>query len=330
MENAVNTADETNELNSGQNPKGAEKKAKLTQAKMKEYLFVASILAIPIAFFLVFWVYVNFRSLLYIFQRREFVLADDGSGTQEVYVFSLENFKMVFSGFFETGELSTALLNTVEYYLVAVIIVLPVSILMAYFVYKRIPGHKLFRTVTYLPNIITSSALVVLFRYTFMKGGPINAMVGETYQDLLVGGSAQLLLLLYSVIFGFGANMVVLGGAMNSIDKEVLEAGEIDGCTWFQELRSLILPMIWPTISTILVLSLAGFLSSTGPILALTNGEYNTSTLNFLLYGYSTGAVSWMSQDIPYASAIGFCMTVVTFPIVLVLRHFLDKRSEAN
>ena len=306
---------------------GKEKKPRWTQAKKQEFWFVFSILVIPIICFLVFWLYVNFDSLLMAFQRQRFGL---GADEYELY-FTLENFEMVFDGFFRDDDLLLALRNTLLFYAVALIIVLPLSILMAYFIYKKILGYRVFRTVTYLPTIITSSALVVLFKYTFFKGGPFSAWLtanGQPYYNPLTTDSAIVWLLVYNVIFGFGPNMVVLGGAMNSISEEVLEAGEIDGCNWFQELIYLILPMIWPTISTILVLSLAGILSSTGPILAMTGGHYDTATLNFLLYAYATGAVTWISQDPYYASAIGLVMTLVTFPIVLLLRKFLFRRNE--
>ena len=284
---------------------------KLTDAKKKEYLFIASLLIIPIIFFLVFWVYVNLDSFALAFQREKY----DTTGMHLYFTF--ENFEMVFTGFFRDGDLLIALRNTLLFYAVALLIVLPISILMAYFVYKKILGYKVFRTVTYLP---------VLYKYTFMSGGPYEAILhafGGTYEYPLVTDSAIIMLLIYNVIFGFGGNMVVLGGAMNAISEDVLEAGEIDGCNWFQELIYLVIPMVWPTISTIIVLSFAGILSSTGPILAMTQGEYNTQTLSFLLYGYATGAVPTISQDIYYASAIGLVMTVITFPIVLVLRKVL-------
>ena len=290
--------------------------------KRNENLFVLSLLGVPIIFFLVFWVYVNLDSFALAFQREQYT--EQG----KVLGITLKNFEMVFTRFLSGGELLIATRNTILFYLVALVIVLPVSVLMAYFVYKKIAGYKLFRTVTYLPNIICSSALVILFQYAFTSGSPYEALMNalkKPYEYPLVTDKAIIYLLIYNVIFGFGGNMVVFGGAMNSISEDVLEAGKIDGCNWFQELTRLIIPMIWPTISTILVLSFAGILSSTGPILAMTGGANKTATLAFLLYGYATGAVDGMSQDIYFASAIGLVMTVVTFPIVLILRKFLYK-----
>jgi len=295
-------------------------------AKRQERLFVFSLLGVPILFFLVFWLYVNIDSLALSFQRERYVI---GEGKQ--LYFTLKNFETVFTQLFRKGELLVAFRNTLLFYAVALLIVLPISVLMAYFVYKKITCYRFFRTIAYLPNIICSSALVVLFKYTYMAGGPYEAILhamNKVYENPLVTDGAIKYLLIYSVIFGFGGNMVVFGGAMNSISQDVLEAGKIDGCNWFQELIKLIIPMIWPTISTILVLSFASILSSTGPILAMTGGDYNTATLSFLLYGYATGAVQSISQDIYYASAIGLVMTAVTFPIVLVLRKVLYREDK--
>lgn len=293
--------------------------------KIKRFLFVSSILVIPIAVFLVFWLYVNFDSVLLSFQKEVYT-----DGNMQL-VFTLDNFKRVFDSFFLEKSLLTAFRNTSLFYLVSVIVVFPISLLMAYFVYKKIYLHKFFRVVAYIPNIITSAALVALFRYTFMMGGPYNAILNlldKPYADPFNGRTALLMLLVYNVIFGFGGNMVILGGAMNSINADCLEAGEIDGCNWFQELIYLILPMIWPTISTMLILGFAGFMSATGPILAMTPNNTETFSLSYVLYSYATG-VGFYGQDIYYASAVGLVMTLITFPLVILMRKLLNKIQEA-
>lgn len=292
--------------------------------EIKRSLFVFSILMLPIAVFLVFWLYVNFDSILLSFQRETY-----SDGNMQL-VFTLDNFKRVFETFFIEKSLFIAFKNTSLFYLVSVIVIFPISLLMAYFIYKKIYLHKFFRVVAYLPNIITSAALVALYKYTFMLGGPYDAIlraIGEEYNDPISGKSALLMLLIYNIIFGFGGNMVILGGAMNSVNADCLEAGQIDGCNWFQELWYLILPMIWPTISTMLILGFAGFMSATGPILAMTPNNTDTFSLTYVLYSYATG-VGYYGQDIYYASAVGLVMTLVTFPLVILMRKLLNKVQE--
>lgn len=296
---------------------------KTSRAKKQEYLFVASLLVIPIIFFLVFWVYVNLDSFALAFQREK---------NGQVYV-TLENFKAVFNEFFKDGggeyQLMTAFRNTLLFFTVNLLLVLPLSLLMSYFVYKKIAGYKVFRTVTYLPNIIASSALVVLFKFTFQSGGTYHELLNLPlggYKSPLEGENAIFMLLLYNVLFGFGGNMVIFGGAMNSISGDVLEAGEIDGCNWFQELIYLIIPMMWPTISTLLILCFSSILSATGPILAMTKKDANTHTLAFKLYSLATGVGG--NRDTYLAAAIGMVMTIIVFPIILLIRKVIFKEEK--
>ena len=249
-------------------------------------------------------------------------------------VWSMENFKTIFRllSFSEDGILWQAFLNTVLFFLAGMLVGLPLSILMSYFIYKKIQGYKLFRFVTYLPNIITSSALVILFKNAVGPGGPIDAIItqagGEYIDPLTVNETAIWMIIFYSVSFGFGTNLIVLNGAMSGINKEMLEAAEIDGCNWFKELIYIIIPSVWPTISTIVVLATAGFLGATGPILAFTKGTNGTMTLAFYIYQLVSGAGTGR-QDVYLASAVGVIMTVISFPLALLVRKLVYGKEEA-
>ena len=278
--------------------------------------------------FLIFYVYVNFDAFFMAFQRP---VTGQGFGAT---VWSMENFKTIFRllSFSEDGILWQAFLNTVLFFLAGMLVGLPLSILMSYFIYKKIQGYKLFRFVTYLPNIITSSALVILFKNAVGPGGPIDAIItqagGEYIDPLTVNETAIWMIIFYSVSFGFGTNLIVLNGAMSGINKEMLEAAEIDGCNWFKELIYIIIPSVWPTISTIVVLATAGFLGATGPILAFTKGTNGTMTLAFYIYQLVSGAGTGR-QDVYLASAVGVIMTVISFPLALLVRKLVYGKEEA-
>ena len=108
----------------------------------------------------------------------------------------------------------------------------------------------------------------------------------------------------------------------------MLEAAEIDGCNWFKELIYIIIPSVWPTISTIVVLATAGFLGATGPILAFTKGTNGTMTLAFYIYQLVSGAGTGQ-QDVYLASAVGVIMTVISFPLALLVRKLVYGKGEA-
>ena len=292
-------------------------------------LFIFCFLAFPVVNFLIFYVYVNFDAFFMAFQRP---VTGQGFGATE---WSLDNFKTIFKllSFSEEGVLWQAFLNTVLFFLAGMLVGLPLSILMSYFIYKKIKGYKLFRFVTYLPNIITSSALVILFKNAVGPGGPIDAIItnlgGEYIDPLTVNETAIWMIIFYSVSFGFGTNLIVLNGAMNGINQEMLEAAEIDGCNWFKELIYIIIPSVWPTISTIVVLATAGFLGATGPILAFTKGTNGTMTLAFYIYQLVSGVGNGGQQDVYLASAIGVIMTLISFPLALLVRKLVYGKEEA-
>ncbi|MCQ2448597.1 MAG: sugar ABC transporter permease [Clostridia bacterium] len=306
-------------------------KSKSTPMKRKALFqrraFICCFLGFPIINFLVFYVYVNLDSFLMAFQRP--LLGAGYNATR----FTTENFSRIkdLLSVSNDGILIQALKNTLVMYVAGIIIGLPISILMSYFVYKKILGYKVFRSVTYLPNIITSSALVVLFKNQIGPGGVLNMVMdkmGMKYLDPITKApSAFNTILFYCLSFGFGVNMILLNSAMLSVNDEMTEAAQIDGCNWFQELIYIILPSIWPTVSTIIVLSTAGILGTTGPILAFTKGTTGTMTLSFYIYQLVSG-VGTGNNDLYLASAIGLLMTLVSFPITLIVRRVVYGKEQ--
>lgn len=289
--------------------------------KRKRTFFVFCFLAFPIVNFLVFYVYANFNSILMAFQRPSY----SGGGD---FIWTLDNFKTIIQLFGTAGDgvLKEALINSISLFLAGMLIGLPLSVLSSYFFYVKIPGSRLFRAIMYLPNIIASSALVVLFKYAIGYGGPLDALASHfdmKYVYLLTEKPwAMITILFYSVSFGFGTNIILIGGAMNGMNPEMLEAARIDGCNWFQELIRIILPSIWPTISTVIILAFAGILGTTGPILAFTKGEAGTTTLAFYIYRLVSGVGTGVT-DLNLASAIGVAMTVVSLPFVFIVKRLV-------
>lgn len=288
--------------------------------------FVFSFLALPIFLFLIFYVYVNIDSFTMAF-KREATLADGTLG--EVWTF--ENFRMIKDSLTHTGGvLSEALINTLLFNVVNIFLTLPVTTLMCYFIARRITGYKFFRAIIYLPCIISSSALVVLFKMALDNGGPLDVLFRNMgyVKPLSREPNAIITILAYNFLFGLGGNLIIIGGAMNSIDPQMLEAGQIDGANWFQEFIYIMFPSIWPTISTILVLTAAGFLGASGPILAFTQGNNGTMTLAFYTFALISGKGNNGNTDLYLASAIGLCMTIISFPFALVVKRVVYGKDK--
>ena len=295
--------------------------------KFRKKIFVASFLIFPIINFLVFWLYVHLDSFLLAFKTLE--------GGKEV--FSLNQFRDIWKSLTQGTNLvdgfkiGTAFKNTMLFYGAGILVVFPISIFASYFIYKKIVGYRFFRVIMYLPSIITSAALVMMYRYLIDHGGlmhkifQLTNLADAVYQAPLTDPSTAIwTILIYNVLCGLGGNIVIMGGAMNSLSPEMLEAGEIDGCNWFQELIYLVIPGIWSTLSTIIILSTAGCLGSTGPILAFTKGAQETETLAYVMYHLTLKGRTFLYLP----SAIGIVMTVITVPIVFMVRKLITPKDE--
>ena len=294
------------------------------QIKHDRTIFVVSFLALPIIGFLLFYVYVNLNSVLMAFQIPVY---KEGKITAE---WSMDTWSLVFQDKTTRAEILLGLRNTLFFYLSNLFIVFPISLFMAYFFFKEIKGYKVFRFIFYLPCIISSSVLVVLFKYAIGEGGVLQgickALGVKFVYPLTAEPNALITILIYSILFGFGGKLIVLSGSMNGLNREVMEAGAIDGCSWFQEFTLLVIPMLWPTLSTMIILESAGFLGVSGPILAFSKGAFGTTALSWILYDLVAGVSR--AQNLYYASALGLLMTFVTFPFVLLISKFVNREEE--
>lgn len=311
-----------------------------SRKKLSSNLFVFAVLLLPTIGFLIFWLYVHLDSFVLSFRKDSSItLFDDPVAVFNDFTF--DNYVKVFKEFFDpNGSLWKAMLNTLIYFFSGLFISLPISVLFSYFIYKKIKGYKFFRVITYLPTIITSTVLIALFIQVFSLGGPFHYLEiqngtsgGVGYKPFFLANNniAMFALVFYTISFSFGGNVVVLCGAMNSIDKQILEAGELDGCGWVRELFSIILPTIWPTISTMILLSFTGIFGASGPLLAFYPTLNNSvdvnalTTLNFEMYRYVVGNLG-RTQDLCFASTIGMVLSLLTIPIVFVVKKFtMDK-----
>ena len=286
-------------------------------------IFLIVILAVPISNFLVFWLITNFNSILMAFQYNE--------GKQVFWGF--RNYVNIWNDITSDGAILSAFLNTMTFFLTNLLITLPVSLLLCYFIFKKISGYKFFRFVFYLPALLPATALVMMFRYIIHKGGlygEFMELINQEAVSLLKSpNTAMTTILFYQIMFSFGGNIILLSGAMNHIDGSILEAAKIDGCDMVTEIFGIVIPLIWPTLSTLIVFAFVGMLGSSGPILlffddlAVTEG-YRVNTLSFWIYKsvYYTG-------EYYYASSVGLVMTAIGLPISLGIRKLLGKTMEA-
>lgn len=293
-----------------------------------KYLFVLSIIGLQLVNFIIFYVVQNFNSILMAFQLKK-----QGS---EIWTF--DNFTRMFDAFFKSdsgsSELIIALTNTFRFFGLG-LVMFPISFVTSYFMYKKVFGHSFFRIVFFVPSILSAVVWTTLFKEIVGPEGPIVKLImflqnsDEPMLLLADPKHAIYTVMMYSVWMGIAGNFILYGGALSRIPTEVIEAGQLDGIGWFREMTGVIVPLIFPTIGTLLLLQLTGIFTASGQILLLTNGAFETTTISFFIF-QNVYNVPATSNQYNYASAVGIVFTLLTIPIVFLVRNMLNKIEDVQ
>ncbi|MBR2321478.1 MAG: sugar ABC transporter permease [Clostridia bacterium] len=292
------------------------KKRSMGQAKkLKDTIFVYLLIALPLIEFFTIYVYTNIDSFFLAFKR---------NGEFAGWV----NFEMLWNEVRAPGsELLIAIRNTFIYF-GADLVLFVWSIFLSYFFYKKIAAYKAFRFILYMPAIISPVVFVSLFQNITNPNGAIETIIKMFNSDfkmpslLFRSETATWTMVVYVIWMGWTKNMLYLGGSLARIPVEVLESARLDGVGPWTELTKILVPLLLPTLSTLLLLDVVGILSSSGPILLFTKGAYETTTISYWMFTmvYATGENAYAK-----ASAAGMCLTVIMFPVVYTMRWLIGK-----
>lgn len=289
------------------------------RSQPKKLAFYLAIIALPMLQYCIFYIGVNINSILMAFQSYDAM-------TGEFYFDGLVNFKRIAAEFGDNGQLMTAFLNSVMYYGITILVMI-MSTFFAYYVYKRRPLSGVFRVVAFLPHIISNITLVLIFKYFTENAYPtlVDLITGEEVWGLLADpDTVKGAVIAFCVLCGFGTQMMMFTNAMSAIDNSISEAALLDGVTPLKEFFYIDLPIIFPTISTFIIVGIAGIFTNQMSLFSFfgTGADPQIWTLGYYLYrGIKGAAIS----EYPYLAALGILFTVVVVPITFTVRHILNK-----
>lgn len=291
-----------------------------------KYTFVLAMIIPSVIAWLVFYVAVNLESILLAFQQFQGYAAD---GKTEIYKWGFGNFEKLYneltSSAYTSGQFKGALRNTLFLFVVGNAIVFPLQFFISYYLYKRYAGTKHFMWILYLPDILSTVVMVTIFKNVVSANGLLNALSRtfgwQPMATLLTSAdTARWMVLVYNTWVGFAGSFILLTAEMRRIPGELIEAATLDGINKWQEFFFIILPMIFPTVQILILQKVTGLLSADGPILLLTGGAADTTTIGFWFYNQVI-----LSHSYEYPSAIGLSMTLVVAPLALLVRHWTNK-----
>lgn len=291
-------------------------------------IFIISMIIYPILHFLVFWLYVNIDSIIMAFQ--DFNYFEE----KEIFV-GLENFEWALDELYRLGksDLINCIKNSVLLFLSNNFVILPISIFCAYIFYKKVPGHKIFKVIFFLPNIISVVVLTLAFSFMFNTSfGPVNEFLKWIGLESIIPANgwfsdkktAFIMVLIYCLWAGIGYNVVLLSGAIGRIPEEVIESGKLDGIGMWRELFVIVVPLIFPTITTLFVTGVTViFTLFLQPMLLTGGGPFNhiSGTISLFIVELVN------ASDLYKAAAVGLLFSLVGIPLVQIVKFIFEKIS---
>lgn len=286
----------------------------------KRNIFIALMLIYPLLHFVVFTVYINFDTIALCFQRFNIM-----AGKNEFV--GLYWFKKFFSEMAQSYSLQRSFINSLLFIPVTNLILLPLSVLAAYFLYKKVPFSRMYRVTFFLPSIVSITIMTMCFSFMFDSTfGVVNDLLsrlGFINPPVWLGdpNTAMPMVFFYCVWVGIGFNVVLLGGAMGRIPVDLIEYGNLEGIGLTTELFRVVIPMVWPTIGTLLVTGTTSAFTIFMQPKLLTGGGPNFSSSTIGLYVVSateTNQYNW-------AATVGVIFSIVGILLVMTIKHFVDK-----
>jgi multiple sugar transport system permease protein len=219
------------------------------------------------------------------------------------------------------GELILLLRNNLIF-VAAVPGILLISLVVTVLLFEEVPGWRFFRSVYYLPTILSAAVVGTLIRIMFSSQGAVNDALGQAglqrlqFDWLGTVSTAFLVLILAFYWQTLGQGVLIFLAGMSAIPSDLMDAARLDGAGWWNRLTRIIIPLLVPTIAYFVLINVIWvFVGLFGLVYTVTKGGPGYATTPFDLMIYRK---AFESGEMGYASAL----SVILFLIVLAISVF--------
>jgi multiple sugar transport system permease protein len=235
----------------------------------------------------------------------------------------LENFrKLIFDD--ETVRQSLKVTSIYSFSSIPLQVVLGLAVAML--LNQKVKLLSVFRTVYYLPSVVSGVAVALLWRWIFSPDfGLLNSflsLIGIKGPAWLADTRFALPALIIMSLWGVGGSMVVYLAGLQGIPTALYEAAEIDGANGLRQFWSITLPMMSPVIFFQMIMGIIGSLQTFTQAYVMTDGGPQNATLFFMLHLYRN-AFQYLKMG--YASALAW----ILFIYIMVLTLLVYRSSSA-
>jgi len=193
----------------------------------------------------------------------------------------------------------------------------------------KIKGIDLFRTLFYLPSVITGVAVAILWKWIFNgEYGLLNYLLsffGISGPDWLKDPKWVLPSYIIMSLWGVGGSAILFLGGLQNIPSQLYEAAKIDGANVFQRFWKMTIPLLTPTLFFLLLMGIIGsfqMFTSAYVINGRGGGGPENSGLFYMLYLYQN---AFQASRMGYASAMAWIGGIISFILAIAVYWTQNK-----
>jgi multiple sugar transport system permease protein len=236
------------------------------------------------------------------------------------------NEESIFNRYFTEG-----LRNTLTFVIASVPFLVGIPLFLSVLIDFEPRGHKLFRTILFMPTVLSISSVILVWKWQFYSnGGFINALLVrmgfEEIPFLVAQPWAWISIIVVTIWWTMGINMVILGAGLKNIDKTLYEAAAIDGASYFKTFRYIVLPDLGPQMLIVMITTVIASFNVYGQPDMLTNGgpDFTTTVLMMRIRPLAYGP----NAEPGVAAAMAISMGLIMIVLSILQARYIRKRGE--
>jgi raffinose/stachyose/melibiose transport system permease protein len=245
----------------------------------------------------------------------------------------LRNFAILFGD----KPFGQALLHNFIIVLLSITIQLPIALALAILVGRKLPGRAVFRTIFFLPYIISEAITAVLWSFIFNPRFAASDVINALLDTVLpfykpgpwLGDPNKVLVAIFLVLTWkyFGLHMILYIAGLQGIPAELEEAARIDGANNLQTLWFVTIPMLSRTIFTSVYLSVLGSIQQFDLVWLMTEGGPVNASEVLTTYMYRHGFVSFR---LGFGSGVAVVLFVICLLFSLIYQGAFTQQEYAG
>ena len=226
---------------------------------------------------------------------------------------------------FQTPEFWKATWNTILFCILTVPVGLFLSLLVAMLLNAKIKFKGGFRTIFFLPMVCAPAAVTMVWRWIFNgEYGILNQMLGQNIQWITNPKTAVIAVAIVSIWSSVGYDAVLLLAGLQNIPKTLYEANSIDGAGKVRQFFTITLPMVSPTMFSVLIMRLMASMKIYDLIYMMAD-ETNPALTDMQSLMYLFYRSSFVAGERGYGSAI-VVWTVSLILLVTLIQFWGQKK----